>query len=499
MIFICSFVILFHRIITTIFIVTIGKTLWCTEHFNSSFVYLLITLLPAFKLLDMKIIYAIALTGLFLLSGTGYLSAQGGKEEERANRQESAQDRINTLEIARYINNVNYTDIYDRSILMYASSKGYTKAVRIMLNRGADPNLAAIDGATAGMFSSYNGHAKIVRLLLEKGFDPDMQALDGTGALLMASQNGHTEIVRLLLEYGANPNIRAYDGYTSLMLAAQNGYAEIISLLLDKGALVDIQDYNYNTTALIQASLFGYTYAAMLLIDGGADPDLADKGGTTALMTAALLGQIDYVRLLLASGANINLKSADGSNALFLASLNGHTEIVKELLEQGAKPDSRESDGTKAIVITARDEIADSIRIKLYAGLNKDLQFTENVTAMVAPNESGALEAFELSAGSKENDELVAKSDKTTAFIRASRSGFTAITKIFLKRTGQINTNSTAKYTDLMVASMNGHADIVRLLLEKGANRDLKDNEGKTAMDLAGDPDVKNLLQENGN
>ena len=131
----------------------------------------------------MKIIFTSALIGLFLFSGTNDLSAQAGNEEKRGDRQESAQDRINMLEIARYINNVNYTDIYDRSILMYAASKGYTKAVRILLNRGADPNLAAIDGATAGMFASYNGHTRIVKLLLEKGFDPDLQALDGTGAL----------------------------------------------------------------------------------------------------------------------------------------------------------------------------------------------------------------------------------------------------------------------------------------------------------------------------
>jgi len=168
------------------------------------------------------------------------------------------------------------------------------------------------------------------------------------------------------------------------------------------------------------------------------------------------------------------------------------------LLENGAKPDSRETDGTKAIVITARDDIADSIRIKLYAGLKKELQFTENVTAMVTSNDSGALEAVELSSGSKETDELVAKADKTTAFIRASRSGFTAIAKIFIKKPGHNYSNRTAKYTDLMVASMNGHADVVKLLLEKGANPDLKDNEGKTAMDYAGDPDIKNLLQGNG-
>jgi ankyrin repeat protein len=45
-----------------------------------------------------------------------------------------------------------------------------------------------------------------------------------------------------------------------------------------------------------------------------------------------------------------------------------------------------------------------------------------------------------------------------------------------------------------MVASVNGNTEIVKLLLEKGANPTLKDKEGKTALDYAGNPDIKKLL-----
>ena len=114
------------------------------------------------------------------------------------------------------------------------------------------------------------------------------------------------------------------------------------------------------------------------------------------------------------------------------------------------------------------------------------------------PRKTGALEAVGFSAGIRTIDDLVTNSDRSTAFFRSSGSGLLAIVKVFLKKNGHIDFRRTAKYTDLMVASMNGYADIVKLLLEKGANPTLTDNEGKTAIDYAGNPDIKNLLKRTG-
>ena len=56
--------------------------------------------------------------GLLLLLGTSETNAQRGTEAQQLSRQERVQDLMNTLEIAQYVNNVNYTALYDRSVLM---------------------------------------------------------------------------------------------------------------------------------------------------------------------------------------------------------------------------------------------------------------------------------------------------------------------------------------------------------------------------------------------
>jgi ankyrin repeat protein len=65
-----------------------------------------------------------------------------------------------------------------------------------------------------------------------------------------------------------------------------------------------------------------------------------------------------------------------------------------------------------------------------------------------------------------------------------------------LKKGAKFNLEKTVKFTDLMAAAANGHTEVVKLLLEKGANPDLQDNESRTALDYAGNPDIRLLLSK---
>jgi ankyrin repeat protein len=67
------------------------------------------------------------------------------------------------------------------------------------------------------------------------------------------------------------------------------------------------------------------------------------------------------------------------------------------------------------------------------------------------------------------DDSDISTMGRTTAFIRASQSGHVAIVKILLKRETHLDQEKTVRFTDLMVASMNGHDDIVKLLKDRGA------------------------------
>ena len=179
---------------------------------------------------------------------------------------------------------------------------------------------------------------------------------------------------------------------------------------------------------------------------------------------------------------------------MFLVSLNGNTQTVKLLLDYGATPDSQENDGMNALIITAKDEVAEAIKKMFYDASNPDSLNADQLTAMISTSPSGQLEAVKLSKRNGADSRMLDNYNKTTAFIRALRSGHISVVRVFLKKEVSFDLERTARLTDLMAASLNGNTDIVRLLLEKGANPALKDKEGKTAFDYAGNPEIKNLL-----
>ena len=57
------------------------------------------------------------------------------------------------------------------------------------------------------MYGSYYGHHRAVSILLQANANPNLQTDDGVTPLYMAAQNGHSDTVSILLQANANPNL----------------------------------------------------------------------------------------------------------------------------------------------------------------------------------------------------------------------------------------------------------------------------------------------------
>jgi ankyrin repeat protein len=111
--------------------------------------------------------------------------------------------------------------------------------VEALLN--ADPaqvNAFAPDGFQPLGLAAFFGHPRVARLLLERGADPNIPSRNGLAVqpLNSAVAGQHLEVARLLLNHGADPNARQGENFAPLHGAAQNGQVEMIRLLLERGA-----------------------------------------------------------------------------------------------------------------------------------------------------------------------------------------------------------------------------------------------------------------------
>ena len=328
--------------------------------------------------------------------------------------------------------------------LLEVCEAGNLEAVRALLEAGADSDFRGDhDSYTAIMSAAQNGHVEVAGLLLAAGADKDSQGGDGYTALGFAAANGHFEIARLLLEAGADMNKRTYHRwYTALMLAAMNGHIEIARLLLEAGADKDLCGV-FGDTALIFAAAKGHFEIARLLLEAGADKDLRGEFGYTALMLAAKTGYVEVARLLLEADADRDLELPhSGDTALLLATEAGNVELAWLLVEAGADKSLRGEFGT-ALTLATKSGHMEIVRLLLEAGADTDSRVV-----------------------------LGAKSECECLVFENGRS---VVGKLRDKDFG-VELGLTA----LMLAAKMGHVEMARLLLEAGADKDLRGVFGNT-------------------
>ena len=124
-----------------------------------------------------------------------------------------------------------------------AAAVGKTDRLRDLLDE--DPDLAnawADDGFQPLGLACFFGHAGAVRLLLERGAEPnsasrnEMRVMPLHSAAATDDPEARYEIAKLLLDHGADPNARQQDDFTPLMAADQHGDERLRLLLIEHGA-----------------------------------------------------------------------------------------------------------------------------------------------------------------------------------------------------------------------------------------------------------------------
>jgi ankyrin repeat protein len=144
-----------------------------------------------------------------------------------------------------------------------------------------------------------------------------------------------------MIEQGADVDERGPDGATALMWAADHGDLELVEELIARGADANAVN-DYGATALSAAAVEADPTIVKVLLDAGADVESPNPEGQTALMVVARTGRVDAARLLIDRGANVNAREGfGGQTALMWAAAQKHPEMIRLLIAHGAEVDAR--------------------------------------------------------------------------------------------------------------------------------------------------------------
>ena len=346
-----------------------------------------------------------------------------------------------------------------------AAVKGNPVAIETLLAAGADPNAATPTGETALHWATQADDGASVRRLLEAGakISPNRY---GITPLFVAATQGNAAMITLLLDAGAEASAAAPDGRTPLMMAAQAGRPEAVRALLARGASVNACEQAQAQTALMWAAVEGHAEAVKALLAGGADSGARSKNGFTAFLFAVRHGHTAVVELLLAAGASANESllgngSARAASALALAVTNQHYELGARLLAARADPNYTWQGRTVLHLVTWVSRPG--------AGSNDP-----------APDGTGTMDRV--------------------AFVRALvKHGADVNCRMATGRGGPRTVLNFKGATPFLLAARTADVELMRLLVELGADPKLPNDNGTTPLMAAAGVGVQSPGEDPGN
>ncbi|KAL9126173.1 MAG: hypothetical protein Q9217_004735 [Psora testacea] len=133
---------------------------------------------------------------------------------------------------------VNTLDVQHSGVVGYAVDRSYVTCVRLLLEAGADPDIAATYGHKVGnplnVAARNTSDPMVLKTLLDFGANVESSGVDDNTAVIHAARRDNASFATLLLEYGANINSVLAAGQTPLTTAVTFNSHNVLQLLLDR-------------------------------------------------------------------------------------------------------------------------------------------------------------------------------------------------------------------------------------------------------------------------
>ncbi|KAK6977531.1 ANK-REP-region domain-containing protein, partial [Favolaschia claudopus] len=288
--------------------------------------------------------------------------------------------------------------------LHHAIEKNQPKIVRMLLDAGADPNIAGGYCRTALHAAVYRKSEPIVKMLLDARADVNILGGEDETALQMAVDRQSEPIVKMLLDAGADVNIVGSEDETALQMAVGRQSELIVKMLLVAGADPNIGGGMYRTALRMAVSSKSELIVKMLL-EAGADVNIVGGEDGTALQMAVSRKSEPIVKMLLEASADVNIVGGKYGTALQIA-VHRHSEpIVRVLLDAGADPNIVSGVFGTALHAALRNQSVPVVKMLLSAGANVNIVTDKFEPALYAAVKRGSVPIVKvlLDAGARVN------------------------------------------------------------------------------------------------
>jgi ankyrin repeat protein len=361
--------------------------------------------------------------------------------------------------------------------------------------------------------AAQNRDSESMAILLRHGLDPNGFDKQGFSPLYAATQLSFFEGARLLLKYGADPNLSAGpESESPLALAASENKVDLVEVFVQNGGDANSIMGNGNTALIRAITQTVSTQLVEHLLNSSGDANVKNDEGTTALFQAIQANRVDLLTILLDHGADPNLpgpkhplwpatykpkvlqlllsRGADCKKTpgiMELAASLKRLESISILIQAGVSPNVRKDGVYTPLCSAIRDNSADIVSYLLEHGADPNLKASEYPAWKCITHHRLHFLPQLVTAGADLNNP---KGIVETAVEHNDRDAL-----VYLLSQGVNANDRNAKgHTALTTAIREGRADLVELLIAKGADPALRGEDWPLCMAVKQPSILKKLL-----
>ncbi|MDH4226389.1 MAG: ankyrin repeat domain-containing protein [Deltaproteobacteria bacterium] len=340
--------------------------------------------------------------------------------------------------------------------LLFAVAKATSvEGVKFLLRKGVDINKKDKQGR--GVAEAYKAYTSVV--------GDDMTALlsgESSFGLFSAVKAGDMARVKELIEE-KNIEINSINdsGETPLYLAAASANGTMVEYLIKRGASLNAKENVKGKTALHAAIENGNIMTVNTLVAAGVNVTSEDNEGRRPVHYAVMINDEEKLRAIARAGADMNARDFEGVSSLHMALLKGNMKIAAVLVSLGANINVMNNLGDTPLHGAVTSKAAEAVEFLISSGSSVNAKNNEGRTPLHAAVTSG---------------------EYKTVKLLASVSG------------ADVNAQDKTGITPLHLAALAGRDDMAFILIKRGASVSLKNNDGKSALDIARESKKQKLV-----
>ncbi len=345
------------------------------------------------------------------------------------------------------------------------------------------------------------------RALIRRGADVNAQDDTQQSAYLIATSEGFLELLELTLEHGADVDAKDSFHGTGLIRAADRGHADIAGRLVQAGVSVDHVN-NLGWTALHEAVILGdgsarYVATVRVLVAAGADVGLRSQRDQLTPLAHARSRRFDTIAGVLQAAGDADQPSKRMANRrLLAAAADGDPTRAALALRAGADLETRDERRRTPLLLAVSEDRLAVARLLVHLGADPDALDDRHDTPWLVTGVTGSVAMAELLLSARPDLGIVNRFGGVS-LIPASERGHVDYVRRVVRTDIDVNHVNDLGWTALLEAVILGdgterYQDVVATLLDAGADRQIPDRDGVTALEHAqrrGHPAMVDLLR----